>query len=68
MSEFFSMWEWWQILLTAVFGSVWLVFIILDTKRKISVKKRRKQIEQELRLDGLSDDQIQEYLQVKHLA
>lgn len=68
MSEFFSMWEWWQILLTAVFGSVWLVFIILDIKRKISVKKRRKQIEQELRRDGLSDDQIQEYLQVKHLA
>ena len=62
--EIFSSWEWWQIALTAIFGTMWLVFIVLDIRRKISVKKRRAQIVQDLRRDGLSDEQIQEYLQV----
>ena len=66
--EIFSSWEWWQIALTAIFGIMWLVFIILDTKRKIAVKKRRSQVVQDLKRDGLSDEQIQEYLQVHHLA
>ena len=61
--EIFSSWEWWQIALTAIFGTMWLVFIILDTKRKIAAKKRRAQIIDELRRDGLSDDQIAEYFQ-----
>ena len=66
--EIFSSWEWWQISLTAIFGTMWLVFIILDTRRKIAVKKRRAQVVQDLKRDGFSDEQIQEYLQVQHLS
>ena len=67
--EIFSIWEWWQIALTAIFGAMWLVFIILDTRRKFAAKKRRKQIEEELRVQGLSDDQIAEYFQQRrHLV
>ncbi len=38
----FENWELWQIILTAVFGTVWIVFIVLDTRRKIAAKKREK--------------------------
>lgn len=58
----FEKWEIWQIALTSVFGSVWLVYFILDTRRKIAAKKRRKQRIQQLRRDGYSDVQIEEYL------
>ena len=30
MLKIFANWEWWQIALTAVFGTVWIFFIILD--------------------------------------
>lgn len=59
----FSQWEVWQIALTAVFGSVWLVFFALDIRRRIAANKRKKQIIQELRRDGYSDELIHEMLQ-----
>ena len=59
----FANWEVWQIALTAVFGSIWLVFIILDIRRRIAAKKLRDQRIRELRRDGFSDQQIEEILQ-----
>lgn len=62
-------WVWWRLALTIIFGTVWLVFTILDVRRKIAAKKRREQMEQELKAQGLSDEQIAEYFhQRKHLV
>ena len=63
MLEIFASWEWWQIALTAVFGTVWIVFIILDKRRKKAAKKLRARREQELREQGYSDEQIEEIMQ-----
>ena len=70
MLEIFASWEWWQIALTAVFGTVWIVFIILDQRRKIAAKKlkaRRKHFSdkdfKELREHGYSYKQIKEIMQ-----
>lgn len=63
MLEIFASWEWWQIALTAVFGTIWIVFIILDKRRKIAAKKLRARREQELREQGYSDEQIKEIIE-----
>lgn len=56
-------WVWCRLALIIIFGTVWLVFTILDTKRNISANKRMKELEQELKAQGMSDDQISEYFQ-----
>ncbi len=66
MLEIFANWEWWQIALMAVFGTVWIVFIILDKRRKIAAKKLRARREQELREQGYSDEQIEEIMQQRN--
>ncbi len=38
----FGNWELWQIILTVVFGTVWVVFTVLNIRRKILAKKRKK--------------------------
>lgn len=65
MFEIFASWEWWQIALTAVFGTMWIVFIILDHRRKIAAKKLKARREQELREQGYSDEQIKEIMKQK---
>ncbi len=66
MLEIFASWEWWQIAITAVFGTVWIVFIILDQRRKIAAKKLKARREQELREQGYSDEQIEEIMQQRN--
>ncbi len=39
----FENWELWQIILTVVFGTVWVVFTVLNVRRKIAAKKRKKE-------------------------
>lgn len=56
-------WEWWQIGLTAVFGTVWIVFIILDFRRKSKLKKLIDLKVQELKSQGYSDELIKELMQ-----
>lgn len=46
MLEIFAGWKLWQIILTAVFGTVWLVFIILDCRRKSKLRKLYKEREE----------------------
>lgn len=58
MLEIFASWKWWQIALTAVFGTIWIVFIILDKRRKIAANKLRARREQ-----GYSDEQIKEIIE-----
>lgn len=58
MLEIFASWKWWQIALTAVFGTIWIVFIILDKRRKIADNKLRARREQ-----GYSDEQIKEIIE-----
>lgn len=55
-------WKVWQIVLMVVFGILWLVFFILDTRRKIALQKRRKEQAQELKSQGFSDDEIKEIM------
>lgn len=62
MLEIFSEWSLWQIIVTAVFGVVWLVFFILDCRRKSKLKKLRKEREQKLKSCGYSDEQIKKIL------
>lgn len=62
MLEIFAGWKLWQIILTAVFGAVYLVFIVLDCRRKSKLKKLRREREQELKSCGYSDEQIKEIL------
>ncbi len=38
----FGNWELWQIILTVVFGTVWVVFTVLNIRRKILAKKWKK--------------------------
>lgn len=59
-------WKVWQIVLMVVFGSVWLVFFILDTRRKIALQKRKKEQEQELKAQGFSDEEIKEIMQQRN--
>ena len=59
-------WKAWQIILMAVFGTVWIVFFILDTKRKIALQKRRKAQEQELKAQGYSDKEIKEIMKQRN--
>ena len=66
MLEIFASWEWWQIALTAVFGTVWIVFIILDQRRKIAAKKLKARREQDLRAQSYSDEQIEEIMQQRN--
>lgn len=68
MLEIFANWEWWQIALMAVFGTVWIVFIILDKRRKIAAKKLRARREYELREQGYSDEQIKEIIEKRIYA
>lgn len=60
MFEIFAGWKLWQIIVTAVFGVVWFVFIILDCRRKSKLKKLRKERHQILKESGFSDEQIKE--------
>ncbi|MCM1380915.1 MAG: hypothetical protein NC192_03180, partial [Muribaculaceae bacterium] len=46
----------------AVFGLVWVVFFILDCRRKLKVKKLRAEREQMLKSRGCSDEQIKKLL------
>lgn len=62
MFEIFAGWNLCQIIVTAVFGVVWLVFIILDCRRKSKLKKLRKEREQKLKACGYSDEQIKKIL------
>lgn len=62
MLEIFAGWKLWQILLTVVFGAVWLVFFILDCRRKVKVKKLRAEREQMLKSRGCTDEQIKKLL------
>lgn len=62
MLEIFAGWKLWQIIVTAVFGVVWLVFIILDCRRKSKLKNLRREREQKLKSCGYSDEQIKEIL------
>lgn len=62
MLEIFAGWKLWQIVLTAVFGAVWLVFFILDCRRKSKLKKLRKHREELLKSWGYSDEQINKLL------
>ncbi len=62
MLEIFAGWKLWQIILTSVFGVVWLVFIVLDCRRKSKLKKLRKEREQELKAQGYSYEQIKKIL------
>lgn len=62
MLEIFASWKLWQIIVTAVFGFVWLVFIILDCRRKSKLKKLRKEREELLKSYGYSDEQIKKLL------
>lgn len=62
MLEIFAGWKLWQIILTAVFGAVWLIFFILDCRRKSKLKKLRAEREQELKACGYSDEQIKKIL------
>lgn len=68
MLEIFANWEWWQIALTAVFGTMWIVFIILDQRRKIAAKKLKVRREQELKDLGYSDEQIKEIIQHRNFS
>lgn len=68
MFKIFANWEWWQIALTAVFGTVWIVFIILDKRRKIAAKKLKARREQELKDLGYSDEQIKEIIQQRNFT
>lgn len=63
MLEIFANWEWWQIALTAVFGTIWIVFVILDQRRKTAAKKLKARRVQELKEQGYSDNVIEEMLQ-----
>ena len=62
MLEIFASWKLWQIIVTAVFGVVWIVFIVLDCRRKSKLKKLRKEREEFLKSCGYSDVQIEEIL------
>lgn len=62
MLEIFADWKLWQIIVTAVFGIVWLVFIVLDFRRKSKLKKLRKHREQMLKSQGCSDEEIKKLL------
>ena len=62
MLEIFASWKLWQIIVTAVFGVVWIVFIVLDYRRKSKLKKLRKEREELLKSCGYSDVQIEEIL------
>lgn len=68
MFEIFASWEWWQISLTAVFGTMWIAFIVLDKRRKIAAKKLKARREQELRAQGYSDEQIKEIIQQRNFS
>ena len=62
MLEIFAGWKFWQIIVTAVFGVVWIVFIVLDCRRKSKLKKLRKHREQILKARGYSDEEIKKLL------
>lgn len=68
MLKIFANWEWWQISLTAVFGTMWIVFIILDQRRKLAAKKLKARREQELKDLGYSDEQIKEIIQQRNFT
>lgn len=63
MFGIFVNWEWWQIALTVVFGTVWVVCFILDCRRKLKLKKLINRRKQELKAQGYSDDMIDEIIQ-----
>lgn len=66
MFEIFASWEWWQIALTGVFGTMWIVFIVLDKRRIIAAKKLKARRVQELKAHGYSDEQIKEIMQQRN--
>lgn len=68
MLKIFANWEWWQIALMVVFGTMWVVFMILDQRRKIAAKKLKVRREQELKDLGYSDEQIKEIIQQRNFT
>lgn len=55
-------WEIWQIVLMVVFGTIWLVFFLLDLRRKSEAKKLYQKRVNALKADGLTDEEIKEVM------
>lgn len=56
-------WKVWQIVLMAIFGSMWVVFTIIDLRRKAAAKKREQEKREKLKAAGYPDEMIKEILQ-----
>lgn len=59
----FSNWSLWQIVLMAIFGSMWVVLTIVDLRRKAAAKKREQQKREKLKAAGYPDEMIKEIMQ-----
>lgn len=59
----FGEWKVWQIVLMAIFGSIWVVLTIVDLRRKAAAKKREQEKREKLKAAGYSDEMIKEILQ-----
>lgn len=59
----FGEWKLWQIVLMAIFGSMWIVFTIIDLRRKAAAKKREQEKREKLKAAGYPDEMIKEILQ-----
>lgn len=55
-------WKAWQIVLLVVFGTIWLVFFLLDLRRKSEAKKLYQKRVNALKADGLTDEEIKEVM------
>ena len=58
----FSNWSLWQIVLMAIFGSMWVVLTIVDLRRKAAAKKMEQQKREKLKASGYTAEQIDEIL------
>ncbi len=59
----FGEWKVWQIVLMAIFGSIWVVLTIIDLRRKAAAKKREQEKREKLKAAGFPDEMIKEILQ-----
>lgn len=59
----FGEWKVWQIVLMAIFGSMWVVLTIVDLRRKAAAKKREQEKREKLKAAGYPDEIIKEILQ-----
>ena len=58
----FGEWKVWQIVLMAIFGSMWVVLTIVDLRRKAAAKKREQEKREKLKAAGYTAEQIDEIL------